>query len=90
MLPTHVKHGGLAFLRRPVKSVTLGPGRKATILIAYEDVPVGNETSCPKGTGLAVTPPGDSGVLRVKVTTYACGKGRLWESPVLAGVVTPQ
>jgi hypothetical protein len=88
-LPTKVKHGGPAILKQPVKRVTLGPGKKATILVAYEDVPVGNETSCANGTQLAVTPPHDSGVLIVNVGTTACGGGRLWESPVLAGVVQP-
>lgn len=89
-LPTKVRHRGLAILNQPVKRVTLGPGKRATILISYEDVPVGNETSCPTGTALAVTPPHDSGVLKVRVKTFACGGGTLHESPVLAGVVQPQ
>lgn len=89
LLPTTVKHGGINFLQRPVKLVTLGSGKKATILVAYEDVPVGSETSCPAGTAIRVRPPGQKATLRVKVATTACGGGQLWESPVLAGVVSP-
>jgi hypothetical protein len=86
-LPTRVTHGGLAFLERPVRRVRLAPGGVASILLAYEDVPVGNETSCRSGTALLVRPPGSALAVRVKASTTACGRGHLWTSPVLAGRV---
>lgn len=86
-LPTHVTHGGLSFLERPVKKVRLAPGGVATILVAYEDVPVGNETRCRSGDALLVRPPGSRSAVRVKAATTACGRGHLWTSPVLAGRV---
>src|SRR6185503_17116915 len=42
-LPTHVEHGGLAPLNRKVRTVTLRPGGRATVLVAYHDVPSGNQ-----------------------------------------------
>jgi hypothetical protein len=86
-LPTRVTHGGLSYLERPVKRVRLAPGGVASILVAYEDVPVGNETSCPSGNALLVRPPGSALAVRVKAATTACGRGHLWTSPVLAGRV---
>lgn len=86
-LPTRVTHGGLPFLEQPVRRVRLAPGGVATILVAYEDVPVGNETSCRSGDTLLVRPPGSAFSVRVKAATTACGRGHLWTSPVLAGRV---
>src|SRR5207253_2015509 len=48
-LPTRVEHGGLAVLRRPVRTIRLTHGQRATVLIAYNDVPVGSERRCPTG-----------------------------------------
>ena len=56
-------------------------------LVAYEDVPVGNETRCRSGNALLVRPPGSATTVRVKAATTACGRGDLWTSPVLAGRV---
>jgi hypothetical protein len=86
-LPTRVTHGGIAFLNRPVTTVRLVPGGVASILVAYEDVPVGNETTCPSGDALLVRPPGSRTAVRVKAATTACGRGHLGTSPVLAGRV---
>lgn len=86
-LPTRVTHGRLAFLERPVERVRLAPGGVATILVAYEDVPVGKETRCRSGDALLVRPPGSRFAVRVKAATTACGRGHLWTSPVLAGRV---
>jgi hypothetical protein len=86
-LPTRVTRGGLAFLERPVRRVRLAPGAVASVLVAYEDVPVGNETSCPSGDALLVRPPGSVTAVRVRAATTACGRGHLWTSPVLAGRV---
>jgi hypothetical protein len=85
-LPTHVEHGGLAFLNTAPKLVALAHNGKATILIAYSDVPTGNETSCPTATKLIVRPPGDVGSLPVTAQIGACNKGTLRESPILKGV----
>jgi Domain of unknown function (DUF4232) len=76
-LPTRVRHGGLAVLNRRVRAVAVSPRRAGHLLVAYNDVPVGAETSCPRGTGLVV------GGVRVQVVTHACGHGRLLESPYI-------
>ena len=85
-LPTRVLHGGLAFLNGTPRLVRLARSAKASVLIAYEDVPVGNETTCPTATRLAARPPGQTGWLTIRATLDACGHGTLRESPVLAGV----
>jgi hypothetical protein len=86
-LRTRVHHGGgLSFLDRPVRRITLAPGGAATVLVAYGDVPVGKEKLCPTGKKLLVTPPGAGSALSVAVLTQACGGGYLQESPLLAGV----
>jgi hypothetical protein len=76
-LPTHVRHGGLAILNRPARRVVLAQTRPAKLLVAYNAVPSGSETSCPRGVALAV-----DGV-RVRVATRAC-RGSLRESPYVA------
>ena len=78
-LPTHVEHGGLAPLNRKVRTVTLRPGGRATVLVAYHDVPSGNQP-CTLATTLFVR-----GV-PVSIRATACG-GRLLEGPVAAGVI---
>jgi hypothetical protein len=85
-LPTRALHGGLAPLDARPRLVRLAENGKASVLIAYGDVPTGNETSCPKGTSLLLRPPGTSSWLSVRIVTYACNHGTLRESPVLAGV----
>jgi hypothetical protein len=79
--PTRVQHGGLAFLMLPVRTVTVAPGRYASLLLAYSDVPTGSETRCPTTHALDVTPGG-----RVVVTIGACNRGLLRESPFVAGL----
>lgn len=86
LLPTHVVHGGVAMLNSTPKRVALTHLGRASVLIAYSDVPVGSETTCPSGTAIRMRPPGASGWLTIKVPTTACGHGTLHESPVLAGV----
>jgi uncharacterized protein DUF4232 len=76
-LPTHVQHGGLAVLLRPIRTIPVAPGRPAHLLVAYNDVPRSGETRCARGTALLV------GAVRVAVVTHACGHGRLLESPYL-------
>ncbi len=86
LLPTRVVHGGLAVLNSTPKLVKLKHLGRASVLVSYGDVPVGNESSCPHGTVLRLRPPGLRGWLAVRVSTYACARGTLHESPVLAGV----
>lgn len=86
LLRTHVVHGGLAVLNSTPKRVKLKHLGHASVLISYGDVPVGNERSCPHGTALRLRPPGASDWLTARVSTYACGRGTLHVSPVLAGI----
>ncbi|MGD0272560.1 MAG: DUF4232 domain-containing protein [Gaiellaceae bacterium] len=90
LLPTHVVHGGMSMLNGAPKLVKLARLDKASVLISFEDVPVGGETSCPAGTAIRLRPPGASDWLTVKVRTSACGHGTLHESPLLAGVHSSQ
>lgn len=90
LLPTHVIHGGLAVLNQKPKPVTIAHKGKASVLISYEDVPVGSETTCPSGRAIRLRPPGASDWLTVNASTTACGHGTLHESPVLAGVHSSQ
>jgi hypothetical protein len=84
-LPTRVVHGGApAFSARP-SLVRLAHGGSATVLIAYGDVPVGNEGNCPAATTLLVRPPRDVHWVNVVVAASPCGHGTLRESPVVAG-----
>ncbi|MHB8059368.1 MAG: DUF4232 domain-containing protein [Gaiellaceae bacterium] len=86
LLPTHVVHGGLAMLNSTPARVNLKHLGRASVLVSYGDVPVGSETSCPRGKVLRLRPPGAAGRLTIAVTTRACAHGTLHESPVLAGV----
>jgi hypothetical protein len=84
-LPTRVLHGGPAVLTSRPLPVRLGDGGRATVLIAYSDVPTGTERRCPTSTAVLVRPPGDLHWLRVNARVQACNHGTLRESPVLAG-----
>jgi len=83
-LTTHVVHGGLQPLNKPVHVITLAPHGKATVLVMYNDVPVGGQTTCPHGTALAIKV--GSAWVRANVSTTACGGGKLHESPFLKGI----
>lgn len=83
-LPTTVVHGGLAFLKKTPKLVHLAYGGKATLLIAYNDVPSGSGP-CRKATRLLIRPPGASAGISLGLTLLAC-RGRIYEAPILAGV----
>ena len=82
---TRVKHGGLAFLVKPVRSFIVNPGGRATVVIAYSDVPHGAEKTCPTATSLVVRPAGAVRGVAVKVRITACNRGLLYESPLLRG-----
>ncbi len=74
-----MRHGGLVPLNRRVRTITLRPHGQATVLVAYHDVPSGNQP-CPLATTLFVR-----GV-PVSIRAKPCG-GRLLEGPVVAGVI---
>jgi hypothetical protein len=86
-LPTHVVHGGLAILQRPVTTITLAPGKRASLLVAYSDVPSGSETTCEHATKLVVILRHNRGHFSLPLNALACSHGRLFESPFLAGLV---
>gem|GEM_PF-929730 len=86
LLRTHVDRGGLAVLNSTPRRVKLKHLGRASVLVSYSDVPVGSESSCPHGKALRLRPPGVSDWLTVRVSTYACTRGTLHESPVLAGI----
>jgi hypothetical protein len=90
LLPTRVVHGGAALMNRKPRAVNLAPLGKASVIVSYEDVPVGNEKICPTGTGLRLRPPGSNGWLTIGVATEACGHGTLHTSPLLAGIHSSQ
>ncbi|MGD0166816.1 MAG: DUF4232 domain-containing protein [Gaiellaceae bacterium] len=90
LLPTNVVHGGLPAQSPAPKLVNLAHLGKASVLISFEDVPVGGETSCPTGNAIVLRPPGAWEWLTIKAGTQACEKGTLHTSPVLAGVHSSQ
>ena len=62
--------------------LTVPAGGAAIFLIHWEQVPVGNETSCPTASHLAVTPPDDFDPIIIQAQITACGSGRLDMSAV--------
>jgi hypothetical protein len=86
-LRTRVSHGGLAVLNRRPRTIALQPRARASLLVAYSDVPTGGQMTCPHSSALLVKPAGASTSIRVAVPLEACGGGRLRESPFLPGVV---
>ena len=93
-LPTDVHWGGGYFNDEPApRSVSVAPGGQADFTIHWEQVPVGDETSCPLASELAVTPPDEYSPLLIDVQIRACGMGRLDISAVHApegGASLPQ
>jgi hypothetical protein len=82
-LPTNVVRGGGFFPTHPVPTtVTVPAGGTASFMVHWEDVPVGNETSCPTSAFLAVTPPDEFDPIIIPMMIVACGHGELDISPV--------
>jgi hypothetical protein len=86
-LPTTVIHGVLQPFKTTPKTVFLQPGRKATVLLAYNHVPSGS-APCPTTPTILLRPPGAAGWLTIPMMADAC-RHRLYESPVLSGVRQP-
>lgn len=82
-LPTDVVRGGGWMSNQPgPMQLTVPAGGAATFLIHWEQVPVGNETSCPTASHLAVTPPDEFDPIIIQAQITACGSGRLDVSAV--------
>ncbi|MGH2461531.1 MAG: DUF4232 domain-containing protein [Chloroflexota bacterium] len=82
-LPTRVVRGGTYVSNLPGPSVVTVPaGGTATFKMHWEDVPVGNETTCVTSSQLAVTPPNEFVPLIVPIQITACGGGELDVSAV--------
>lgn len=85
LLPTQVQQGGGMLSNEPGPSpFTLQPGKISTFEVAWSDVPVGSETTCPTASSLRVTPPGQSVFLTVNTNIAPCNSGHLNVSPVRA------
>jgi hypothetical protein len=88
-LPTIVVRGGgpqfsVAAANQGPVTVTLAPQQTAAFSFSYEDVPVGNETSCPTSVSSLITPPGDFTSATVALAIAPCGGGTIHVSPVYA------
>lgn len=88
-IPTEVVRGGLdpgapAPALQPPGQVTLSPGQASAFALQYEDVPVGNETTCPTSAKAEITPPNDTTPAVVTLAIAPCGGGTVHVSPVYA------
>jgi hypothetical protein len=92
-LPTTGVPGGGQLGGRPAPSAfALAPGAASQFVIAWSDVPVGSETTCPVATVVQVTPPGASSPLTVSGLTGVapCNSGTVDVSPLRApGATVP-
>jgi hypothetical protein len=83
---TVVRGGGPSFAdaaaNLPPASVTLASGAVAKFSFSYEDVPVGNETSCPTSTSSEITPPNDTAYAVIPLAVAPCDNGTIHVSPV--------
>jgi hypothetical protein len=82
-VPTQVVRGGgmLSNLPGP-QTVDVAPGGTADFTLSWSDVPVGNETTCPPATQLAVIPPDELAPLIVALTLAPCNAGTIHVSAV--------
>lgn len=86
-IPTNVVRGTFtgnapSAASQPPSLVTLAPGFSATFWLQYEDVPVGNETTCPASTKAQITPPNDTAPALVPLDISPCNGGTVHVSPV--------
>jgi hypothetical protein len=85
-IPTTVVRGGMQFpapaANQPPALITLASQQTATFALSYEDVPVGNETSCPMSAKAQITPPTDFSFVTVTLAIGPCGNGTVHVSPV--------
>lgn len=77
-LPTNVVRNGGQLSNQPGPTLfTVPAAGSATFLMHWEDVPVGNETSCPTSSQLEVTPPDEFDSLVIPIQIMACNRGEL-------------
>jgi hypothetical protein len=92
-LPTvGVPGGGMLGGRPGPSSFVLAPGAASQFVIAWSDVPVGGETTCPMAATLLVIPPGDTTPLDVAGLSgiAPCNSGTIDISPLRApGAAVP-
>lgn len=90
-LPTNVVRGGGYFTNDPPPGVVdVAPHAAAIFRIHWEQVPVGDETTCSMASHLAVTPPDEYVALSLPVAMRACGGGHLDMSAVRPNVSVVQ
>ncbi len=85
-IPTTVVRGqqqfGPAAANQAPTLVSLPKGSSAAFTLHYEDVPVGNETSCPQSASAHITPPDDFVSATVPLMIAPCNNGTVHVSPV--------
>ncbi len=80
---TQVIRGGDFLTNLPGPAPFIVPaGGSAEFTLSWSDVPVGNETTCPKATQLAVTPPDEFVPVIVPVSLAPCNAGTVHVSAV--------
>lgn len=75
-LPTIDVPGGGILARPPGSSpILLAPGAASPFGLAWSDVPVGTETTCPTSATLGITPPSTTTALSLALEISPCGGG---------------
>jgi hypothetical protein len=83
-LPTRVvRNGGFFPNNSTPTTVTVPAGGTAIFRMHWEQVPVGNETTCPTSAQIGVTPPDEFTPIIIPAQITACGGGELDVTPVL-------
>lgn len=89
-LPTNVIRGSGYLGPDPGPTqVTVPTGGQAVFGLQWEDVPVGDETTCPTAAAIAVIPPDEYEPLTVSEQITACGGGTLRVTAVQPPLSTP-
>jgi hypothetical protein len=82
-LRTQVVRGGDFLTNLPGPALfTVPAGGSAYFTLSWSDVPIGNETTCPRATQLAVIPPDELAPLIVPATLAPCNAGTIHVSAV--------
>lgn len=85
-LPTRVvRNGGLFSNQSGPTQFTLQPAQAASFLVAFGEVPVGSETTCPQAAQLVLTPPDEFDHMTLTVKGWPlspCNAGELDVAPV--------
>ena len=85
LLSTNDVPGGGILARPPGSSpIVLAPGAASPFGLAWSDVPVGSETTCPAAAMLGITPPDGITALSVALMIAPCGGGTIDVGPLRA------